>query len=164
MLSAMTNDYVLEVDAKSSLDTKPDKIRIIFKTSDTVESFKVLSTALELISNTSKDEILSSIQSKLEATRLSRKLELDRVAAEFEGYLRLYEARKQRSLTLLREQADLARELGIETPARKVLGEEVAELGLDFFESNYFLQGYRAIEKQISNIEQREEAVNPPCR
>ena len=120
MLSAMTNDYVLEVDTKSSLDTKPDKISIIFKTSDKVESFKVLSTALELISNASKDEILSSIQSKLEATRLSRKLELDRVAAEFEGYLRLYEARKQRSLTLLREQADVARELGIETPAHTV--------------------------------------------
>ena len=85
-----------------------------------MESFKVLSTALELISNASKDEILSSIQSKLEATRLSRKLELDRVAAEFEGYLRLYEARKQRSLTLLREQADVARELGIETPAYTV--------------------------------------------
>ena len=169
MLSAMTNDYVLEVDTKSSLDTKPDKISIIFKTSDKVESFKVLSTALELISNASKDEILSSIQSKLEATRLSRKLELDRVAAEFEGYLRLYEARKQRSLTLLREQADVARELGIETPAytqspspRQVLGEEVAELGLDFFESNYFLQGYRAIEKQISNIEQREESRDTP--
>jgi len=96
-------------------------------------------------------------------------LELDRVAAEFEGYLRLYEARKQRSLTLLREQADVARELGIETPAytqspspRQVLGEEVAELGLDFFESNYFLQGYRAIEKQISNIEQREESRDTP--
>ena len=163
MLSAMTNDYVLEVDTKSSLDTKPDKISIIFKTSDKVESFKVLSTALELISNASKDEILSSIQSKLEATRLSRKLELDRVAAEFEGYLRLYEARKQRSLTLLREQADVARELGIETPAfTQVLGEEVAELGLDFFESNYFLQGYRAIEKQISNIEQREESRDTP--
>ena len=162
MLSAMTNDYVLEVDTKSSPDTKPDKISIIFKTSDKVESFKVLSTALELISNASKDEILSSIQSKLEATRLSRKLELDRVAAEFEGYLRLYEARKQRSLTLLREQADVARELGIETPAYTVLGEEVAELGLDFFESNYFLQGYRAIEMQISNIEQREESRDTP--
>ena len=38
MLSAMTNDYLLEVDTKSSLDTKPDKISIIFKTSDKVEA------------------------------------------------------------------------------------------------------------------------------
>ena len=72
-----------------------------------------------------------------------------------------------RSLTLLREQADIARKLGIEIPAytipfspRQAQNHEVPALGLDTFESYYFMQGYSAIEKQIDNIEQRDEDQN----
>ena len=77
--------------------------------------------------------------------------------------------RKERSLTLLREQADIARELAIETPSyaispasRQAQSLETPPSHLDSFESQYFLQGYRAIEKQISNIEQREDSQNFP--
>ena len=37
---------------------------------------------------------------------------------------------------------------------------DIPEVGLDTFESHYFLQGYRAIEKQIANIEQRNDNQN----
>ena len=88
-------------------------------------------------------------------------MELGRIATEFEGYSQIYEARKQRSLTLLCEQANIARELGIENPtysmqnsSRQAQIYDIPEVGLDTFESHYFLQGYRAIEKQIAIIEQ----------
>ena len=161
MLSGMVNDFALKEDSKSR------NVSIVFTTSDKAESFKILSSTLDLISTTSKSNILRSIQSKLEAARLSRTFELDRITTEFEGYSRLYEARKARSLTLLREQAVVARELGIETPAystppssQQAQSREIPDLGLDTFESHYFMQGYRAIEKQISNIEQREDNQN----
>ena len=159
MLSGLANDFALKEDAKSG------KVNIVFTTSDKAESSKILSSTLDLISSNSKAEILRSIQSKLEAAGLSRELELDRITTEFEGYSRLYEARQARSLTLLREQAKIARELGIENPAyamppssRQAQSREIPDLSLDTFESHYFMQGYRAIEKQISNIEQREDS------
>ena len=163
MLNGMLNNFALTEDANSG------EFSIVFTTSDKAESFKILSSALDLISTNSKSDILRSIQSKLEATGLSRKLELDQIAAEFEGYSRLYAVRKERSLTLLREQADIARELAIETPSyaispasRQAQSLETPPSRLDSFESQYFLQGYRAIEKQISNIEQREDSQNFP--
>lgn len=159
MLSGLANDFALKEDAKSG------KVNIVFTTSDKAESSKILSSTLDLISSNSKAEILRSIQSKLEATGLSRELELDRITTEFEAYSRLYGARKARSLTLLREQANIARELGIENPAyamppssRQAQSREIPDLSLDTFESHYFMQGYRAIEKQISNIEQRNDS------
>ena len=94
-------------------------------------------------------------------------MELGLIATEFEGYSQIYEARKQRSLTLLCEQANIARELGIENPtysmqnsSRQAQIYDIPEVGLDTFESHYFLQGYRAIEKQIANIEQRNDNQN----
>ena len=161
MLSEMANDFALNEDSKSR------KVSIVFATSDKAESSKILSSTLDMISSNSKADILRSIQSKLEAARLSRELELDRITTEFEGYSQIYQARKKRSLTLLREQADIARELGIENPtysmsdsSRKAQIYDIPEVGLDTFESHYFLQGYRAIEKQIANIEQRNDNQN----
>ena len=161
MLSEMANDFALNEDSKSR------KVSIVFTTSDKAESSKILSSTLDMISSNSKADVLRSIQSKLEAARLSRELELDRITTEFEGYSQIYQARKKRSLTLLREQADIARELGIENPtysmsdsSRKAQIYDIPEVGLDTFESHYFLQGYRAIEKQIANIEQRNDNQN----
>ena len=161
MLNEMLNNFALTEDAKSR------EVNIVFTTTDKKESLKILSSALGLISKNSKADILNSIHSKLEAKKLTRKFKLDRITTEFEGHLRLYEARKKRSLTLLREQADIARKLGIEIPAytipfspRQAQNHEVPALGLDTFESYYFMQGYSAIEKQIDNIEQRDEDQN----
>ena len=161
MLSEMANDFALNEDSKSR------KVSIVFTTSDKAESSKILSSTLDMISSNSKADILRSIQSKLKAARLSRELELGRIATEFEGYSQLYQARKKRSLTLLREQANIARELGIENPtysmqnsSRQAQIYDIPEVGLDTFESHYFLQGYRAIEKQIANIEQRNDNQN----
>ena len=161
MLSEMANDFALNEDSKSR------KVSIVFTTSDKAESSKILSSTLDMISSNSKADVLRSIQSKLEAARLSRELELGRIATEFEGYSQIYEARKKRSLTLLREQANIARELGIEHPtysmqnsSRQAQIYDIPEVGLDTFESHYFLQGYRAIEKQIANIEQRNDNQN----
>ena len=161
MLSEMANDFALNEDSKSR------KVSIVFATSDKAESSKILSSTLDMISSNSKADILRSIQSKLEAARLSRELELDRITKEFEGYSQIYQARKKRSLTLLREQANIARELGIENPtysmsdsSRQAQIYDIPEVGLDTFESHYFLQGYRAIEKQIANIEQRNDNQN----
>ena len=161
MLSGMANNFALNEDSKSG------KVSIVFTTSDKVESSKILSSTLDMISSNSKADILRSIQSKLEAARLSRELELGRIATEFEGYSQIYEARKKRSLTLLREQANIARELGIENPTYSMQNSsqqaqihDIPEVGLDTFESHYFLQGYRAIEKQIANIEQRNDNQN----
>ena len=161
MLSEMANDFALNEDSKSR------EVSIVFTTSDKAESSKILSSTLDMISSNSKADILRSIQSKLEAARLSRELELHRIATEFEGHSQIYEARKKRSLTLLREQAIIARELGIETPASSMPDSsqqaqiyEIPEVGLNTFESHYFLQGYRAIEKQIANIEQRNDNQN----
>ena len=74
----------------------------------------------------------------------------------------MYEFKKTQSLTLLREQASVARALGLENPL--VRGEanrtstgfvNLEQNRLDPFESSYFLQGYNAIEKQIANFENR---------
>lgn len=155
MLSEMAKNFALEEGDNSA------NVKIVFTTSNKAESFQILSSALDLVFSKTKADKLRSIQSKLEATELSRRLELDRIRKKFEGYMRLYEARKERSLTLLREQAEIARELGIETPDRQTQGQEMPAPSLGLFESNYFLQGYRAIDKQISNIEQREDNQNP---
>ena len=161
MLSGMVNSFALKKDSETG------KVSIVFTTSNRAESLKILSTTLDMISNKSKASILRSIQSKLKAATLSRELELDQITREFEGYSRLYEARKKRSLILLREQADIARELGIATPlygippsSQQAQGREIPKPRLGTFESHYFLQGYRAIEEQIANIEQRNDNQN----
>ena len=161
MLSEMANDFALNEDSKSR------KVSIVFTTSDKAESSKILSSTLGMISSNSKADLLRSIQSKLEAARLFRELELGRIATEFEGYSQIYEARKKRSLTLLREQANIARELDIENPKYSMQNSsgqtqiyEIPKVPLGTFESHYFLQGYSAIEKQIANIEKRNDNQN----
>ena len=151
------------------MNNKSGDLSIAFTTADKDESHRILSSALEEINNKSKNNLLRSIRSDLNASGVSRKLELELISNEFEGLLRLYEVRRERSLTLLREQADVARELGIEgtkyttsPPLQQAKGFKTSEPGLTSFESDYFLQGYRAIEKQISNIEQHEKEQHIP--
>ena len=65
----------------------------------------------------------------------------------------------------MREQAAIARRLGLENPVNALPNEPQStgiinfeRADLDPFESRYFLQGYRAIEKQIANLQQRTES------
>ena len=62
----------------------------------------------------------------------------------------------------MREQASVARQLGIDTPfslkgtdSSLNIPNGLGRQKLAPFESNYFLQGYLAIEEQIANIQQR---------
>ena len=68
---------------------------------------------------------------------------------------------------MLREQANIARELDIENPKYSMQNSsgqtqiyEIPKVPLGTFESHYFLQGYSAIEKQIANIEKRNDNQN----
>ncbi len=137
--------------------------KITFETTDMAESVKVLSTTMALISDSVKSEMLRSFHSKLKAAELSRQIDLERISIEIETFRRLYEARKNRSLTIMSEQAAIARQLGIEYPINALPDAsppgfiDFQKSDLDPFESRYFLQGYRAIEKQIANLQQRAE-------
>ena len=153
------------------------EIRIRVETKDIAESTKVLATTIALISESVKSEMLRSFHLKLKATELSRQIDLDRTFIEIETYQRLYEARKIRSLTILREQAAIARQLGIEYPI-SALSDAASSVGIEFqnsdtfintkksnldpFESLFFLQGYRAIDTQIANLQQRAEGDYGP--
>ena len=163
MLNAMAAAFALEENQVSG------ELNIVFKTKNKAEDLKILSTAVGLTSKAATSETLYVIESKMKAATLSRQMELDNVAADFMAYEQLYEARKNRSTALMREQASIARELGIAVPAdaaptiaRSVKADEKTAGNLGTFESNYFLNGYRAIEKQIANIEQRQPASYGP--
>lgn len=155
LITSLRRNFVLE-------ENDLGEVTITITTSDKSESLQILSTTLAKISQAVKRDSLKSIYSILAATELSRKFELKRLSVEIEAYRRLYEFKKTQSLTLLREQASVARALGLENPL--VSGEanrtsagfiNLEQNRLDPFESSYFLQGYNAIEKQIANFENR---------
>ena len=137
-------------------------LSITFDTRDKAESNQILLTMLNVISDRAKQEMLRSIRSKLASAKTSRQLALERNATEITSYSELYEARKNRTLTFMREQASVARQLGIDTPfslngtdSSLNIPNGLGSQKLAPFESNYFLQGYLAIEEQIANIQQR---------
>ena len=157
LLTKLRRNFVLEED-------KSGEVSITITTTDKARSIQILSTVVEVISQAVKQDILKSINSILDAKELSRKLEIERLSVEFEAHKRLYEFKKNQSLTLLREQASVARILNLENPL--VNGDpkqpstgvfNFAKNELDLFESSYFLQGYDAIEKQIANVETRDD-------
>ena len=132
-------------------------LSITFDTRDKAESNQILLTMLNMISDRAKQEILRSIRSKLASAKTSRQLALERNATEITSYSELYEARKNRTLTFMREQASVARQLGIDTPfslkgadSPLNIPNGLGRQKLAPFESNYFLQGYLAIEEQIA--------------
>ena len=156
-MARLRRNFVLEEDEFG-------EIIITITTSDKVESLQILSTVVESISQAVKQDSLQTINSILAAKELSRQLEIERLSVDIEAYKSLYNFRKNRSLTLLREQASIARTLGLESPVLSgdrnqtstgVVNFERNEL--DPFESSYFLQGYNAIEKQIANVEMRDQ-------
>ena len=169
LLNSLRSNFKLE-------KREDGKIGISFETKDIAESTKVLATTMALISDSVKSEMLRSFHSKLKATELSRQISLKKISIEIETYKRLYEARKTRSLTIMREQAAIARQLGIEYPINPLkdastfrietsksdlfINTEKSEL--DPFESRFFLQGYRAIDMQIANLQQRVEGDYGP--
>ena len=156
-MARLRRNFVLEEDEFG-------EIIITITTSDKFESLQILSTVVESISQAVKQDSLQTINSILAAKELSRQLEIERLSVDIEVNRSLYEFRKNRSLTLLREQASVARTLGLENPVvsgdrnRTSTGVVNFERNkLDPFESSYFLQGYNAIEKQIANVEIRDE-------
>ena len=158
LVNALRSKYVLQKDEDGT-------VSITFETNDKSENNQILSTTLELISKAAKQDMLWTSRSILEAASLARDLELQKIDFDFQSYEQLYVAKKNRSLTLMREQARIARELNLEEPFEasstdlgltSVVDARSQRLGP--FESRYFLQGYRAIEEQIANIEQRSES------
>ena len=91
------------------------EISIIITTSNPSESRKILSTAVQAISQAVKRDTLQSINSILAAKEISQRIELERLSVDSEVSERVYEFRKRRSLTLLREQASIARALNTES-------------------------------------------------
>ena len=157
LMTNLRRNFLLEEDTSGG-------VKITITTYDKSESLQILSTTVEKISQAVKQDSLKTINSILAAKELSRQLELQRLSADVKAYTRLYEFRKNRNLTLLREQASIARLLGLENPLvnggpNQILTGVVnfERNKLDPFESSYFLQGYNAIEKQIANVEIRDE-------
>ena len=86
-------------------------------TTDRSESIQILSTVIGAISQVVKEDALRSIDSILATMSLARQMEIEKLSVELEAHKRLYELRKDHSLTLLREQASVARALNLEHPA-----------------------------------------------
>lgn len=139
-----------------------DGTSITFITSNKIEAIQILETMFNSISQTVKRDSLKTIASIIESEELSRQLELQKLDIEYEAYIRLYDFKKKRSLALMREQAGIARELNLGNPSdNDSLSLSPSGLinnnhRLDLFESNYFLQGYSAIEKQIDIVQMRD--------
>lgn len=147
-------------------ETEEDRTVIRFITSDKQEGLQILDTAINIVLENAKRESIQSIQSRLYATEFSRKMELEAIEAGFSAMKQMYLVRKERSLRFMNEQASVARELDLKDPfdaglpfnGRGRNSGTFAPTGLRPFESDYFLMGYRAIEKQISVLKQRTES------
>ena len=156
-MASLRGKFMLETDESG-------EVSITMATTDRSESIQILSTVIGAISQVVKEDALRSIDSILATMSLARQMEIEKLSVELEAHKRLYELRKDHSLTLLREQASVARALNLEHPAgNNVLNQTSTGYGtlgnnlLSPFESAYFLQGYSAIEKQIANVEMRED-------
>lgn len=137
---------------------------IKFVTKNKAENQQILLATVNLISETTKQEMLKTIRSGLDAARSANKLALEKNAMEIKSFHKLYNTRKTRSLSIMHEQANVARQLGIDKPFESTETKPsslalitAGQQSLDPFESSYFLQGYLAIERQIANIEKRSE-------
>ena len=157
LMAELRRNFMLE-------ESEFGEVSITITSSDKSESLQILSTVVKSISQAVKQDSLQTINSILAAKELSRQLAIKKLSVDLEAYKRLYEFRKNRSLTLLREQASVTRTLGLENPVvsgdrnRTSTGVVNFERNkLDPFESSYFLQGYNAIEKQIANVKIRDE-------
>ena len=141
LLNSLRANFKLEIQEDGT-------VAISFHTTDRAESVKILSSTMALISENVKTEMLQSFHSRLEAIDLARQINLERISIEIETYAQLYAARKNRTLTIMREQAAIARRLGLENPVNALPNEpqstgiiNFVKPDLDPFGSRYFLQG-----------------------
>ena len=160
LLNSLLAKFVLSEDQNG-------RLFISTETKDKAETTLILARTLALISTNAKQNIMGSIRSVLDARTVSHELELKRIDGEFDALTLVYSAKKKRSLAFMREQASIARKLGLQAPLWLVLQSMdrvvlsvLTGTKLGPFESSYFLQGYEAIEQQIANIQRREDGEN----
>ena len=160
LLNSLLAKFVLSEDQNG-------RLFISTETKDKAETTLILARTLALISTNAKQNIMGSIRSVLDARTVSHELELKRIDGEFDALTLVYSAKKKRSLAFMREQASIARKLGLQAPfmASSPVDGQSSIISADWnklgpFESSYFLQGYEAIEQQIANIQRREDGEN----
>ena len=148
----LARDFVLKAPGKNETastieveGSNPDEIRTI------------LQTALAEINRSTAEATRQNIQNLRETTRISIMNEIETVQSELDSKVRAYQYEVAGQVAYLREQAAIARELGIEKgrltdPASTGVSVNVES------EMPFYARGYRAIEKEIELIENREVA------
>ena len=144
------------------VENQAGELSIEVTTGNKAETVRVLTTMLATISQTIKQQSLQDISSALIASDTARQSKLRKIEIDLAAFEQLYAAKKRRIVALLLEQASIARALNLKTPFPGHALENSTTgfvkfdaTKLDMFDSNYFLRGYDAIEKQIDNIQNR---------
>ena len=120
----------------------------------------VLSFVEKSANSAVKKNLQDRFRASLEITKLMKSYEIEDIKKQIENRLLDYELKTADRLLFLREQAEIARAIGIAKNTTEVhaFGSQNTMFSKIQPESLFYLRGYEAIEKEIELIEQRTEA------
>ena len=120
----------------------------------------VLSFVEKSANSAVKKNLQDRFRASLEISKLMKSYEIEDIKKQIENRLLDYELKTADRLLFLREQAEIARAIGIakNTIEVQAFGSQNTMFSKIQPESLFYLRGYEAIEKEIELIEQRTEA------
>jgi len=120
----------------------------------------VLSFVEKSANSAVKKNLQDRFRASLEITKLMKSYEIEDIKKQIENRLLDYELKTADRLLFLREQAEIARAIDIAKNTTEIpaFGSQNTMFSKIQPESQFYLRGYEAIEKEIELIEQRTEA------
>lgn len=161
-------DRELKLSKSFKIKELEDQVsEIVFTISNPSIGRKIIGDALRNLITTARQDNIDLITINLATANQARKEALTAIDSQLTALNFEYEMNERRALQILREQADVARQLGYAKPiyAEKLKLMDIYNRHLqmtEMFFSTLYEHGYLALEEQIRKIESREETKKIP--
>ena len=126
-----------------------------------VDAAQFLRDIIYLLNSETRNTVTDIFNRRIENEERQKQDRLEDIAAEIEQTVSIYELQTKRRLAFLREQAAIARELGIErnTIEAQTFAASNGVLTSVNTDTPFYLRGYSAIEEEISIISSRQDPL-----
>ncbi|MBI28595.1 MAG: hypothetical protein CMI95_01720 [Pelagibacteraceae bacterium] len=162
LLNNFSGGFDINIKDNPGIETGGREMTIYVQNSNKNILEKYLDTVIQIALFQTKQQILNNINSALENYKLASKLEIRKLREQNLQLQAMYEVRTEDRITQLKEQAEIARIIGIKTPLNlNIQSITTATLqnsaGSQIFKSQipFYYRGYLALEKEIENLKSR---------
>ena len=158
--SAATLDFAYSVDIIVQEDMD-DAVLLQWEDNSRADAIQFLSDTLEILNAKTQTTVTEIFNRRIDTEERRKKDRLEDIREEIDQTASIYELRTERRLAFLREQAAIARELGIErnTIEAQTFAASNGILTSVNTDTPFYLRGYSAIEEEISLISSRDDPL-----